>query len=203
MLIHGFFYAYNMTKEESKLFLNVPEGIDLHDFFQAQLFEYKQFFIQRSPIPILFFNKLDKLHKMNEAYYVLQEIEFKTLSTEHTNIQLVFSKQVLEAFNQWEKEKSKLKQQIFIANDALKLSCIIESYLEITKLYYQQWYQPNFENNNELLSKEPDPMEIYQAILQFNKQGGSYFKDILEIADTFILQKEMKRLSLLLENHFS
>ncbi len=186
-----------MTVNEANVFFPHEEHDDLFDLFEDRIFEYKQFFLAKTPIRKVFESKLDKLMQMNNAFKLLTEqVDHQPNIFEVKNI--VFSDNILEAFNQWEIEKGNSKKEIMLSNDAYSLKKSVISYLFIVDKYREKWTtDKEIDLDVPQLSKDEDPMEVLSAIKEFNAQGGEVFNDILKMNSNSFLLKEMKRLSLL------
>lgn len=187
-----------MTIEEAKLFFKLEEEDDIQDAYDEQLFEFKQFFLSKPIISKVFKSKLEKLAKFEEAFCLLTDSRFKPLIAEKTSI--VFSDNVLEAFQRFEQLKSELKQQISLATSSSDLAQKVDSLLVVTYTYYQKWRTSELlPVEIDVIAKDPDTMELLTAIRAFNMQGGERFEDISSQKNQPVLMKEMKRVSLLLE----
>jgi len=190
-----------MTLQEAKLFFPFEEADDLDDLYAERLFEYKQFFISKTPIRKVFESKLVKLKQMHDAYCLLTNMPIVEVENKQYNV-VQFSDEIKSAFSEWERLKSQVKQELTIANHALQLIQTISWYLSIVDTYRLKWYTEELiEVEIDQLSKDPDPMEILQAINDFEQSGGKTFEDILKMRSNIYLLKEMKRLSLLVKNY--
>lgn len=190
-----------MTKEEAKLFFPYNEEDILSDLYDDRLFEYKQFFLAKTPIRKVFEAKLDKLNQLDKAYAVLSEtpvVQEEIVLPE----QIVFSDEVLAAFNQWEQLKGTSKQKIATSFDAATLAKSVREYLLVVDCYRKKWYtDQEIAIEVTQVSKDEDPMAVLEAIKAFNASGGKKFDDILKLNTNSFLLKEMKRLSLLIKNY--
>lgn len=186
-----------MTIKEAQLFFPHEESDQLIDLYEDRLFEYKQFFLSKAPIRKVFVSKMDKLKQMEEAYFVLSNIEVSVISI-NAQTTITFSDEVLKAFTEWELFKSQFKQQLMLSNDGQSIIKTVTDFLSVVDLYHSKWYtDEEIDIEIETLSKDPDPMYVLEAIKDFNSQGGVYFDDILKMNTNSFLLKEMKRLSLL------
>lgn len=190
-----------MTHDEAKLFFPYTEDDDLSDLYDERLFEYKQFFLSKTPVRKVFESRLDKLAQMDKAYCVLSGKEIKAEKDcicEKTH----FSDVILEAFNQWEQSKGSRKRQIMLSRDASALKQNVLSYLCLVDDYRLKWYtEQDIDLEIAQLSKDEDPMEVLAEIKSFEEEGGINFEDILKMNTNSFLLKEMKRLSLLVKNY--
>ncbi len=190
-----------MTLQEAILFFPHQESDDIYDLYEERLFEYKQFFLSKVPIRKVFASKISKMKQMELAFTILggevekskSVIEFETF---------IFSDQILEAFRQFEILKNQLKSQITKALYASEIEDIVFQILHLQTIYIEKWieYFPftNVTTEGIIISKEPDQMELLEAIRQFNNAGGIIFGDFLlkseKIPDALV--NEMKRLYL-------
>lgn len=190
-----------MTQEEAKLFFPYEAGDDLTDLYDERLFEYKQFFLSKTPIHKVFLSKLEKLRQMDKAYQTLVGNSFEEFPASVVSVP-PFSDVIREAFTQWEQAKGISKQQLMMAQDARTLHLAVEHYLSVVAEYRQKWYTDQ-EIDAEILqvSKDEDPMEVLEAIRAFEAAGGKNFDDLLKLNNNSFLLKEMKRLSLLIKNY--
>lgn len=190
-----------MTPEEARLFFPCDEDDDLSDLYLERLFEYKQFFLSKTPIRKVFESRLEKLIQMDRAYRIISGDEIFPDDMQ-LNETVSFSDGLREAFNQWEELKGKSKQLIMHSNNALILQRNVLYYLRIVDEYRLKWYtESEIDIEISQLSKDEDPMEILSAIKSFEEEGGIYFEDILKLGTNSFLLKEMKRLSLLVKNY--
>jgi len=194
-----------MTHQEALLFFPLSTDEQIEDIYLARLFEYKQFFVTKTPIRKLFQGKLNKLMQMDSAYRVLSN-QKNNLNINNTNsdfsCNIDFSNVVSEAFSQWETEKGKIKHQILSSMNAQELEKNVFIYLNIAEKYYRCWYcKKTIDVALENISVDSDPMEILRQIQIFESKNGRYFSDIIRMNNNVVLLKEMKRLSLLIENY--
>jgi len=190
-----------MTLQEAEVFFPLSTELPLEEIYAERLFEYKQFFLTKTPIWKTFNAKLKKLMAMDTAYHIITEQQPHD-SVEYTREPITFSKIVSEAFHQWERVKGSLKQEIMIAESAVELQQKVLFYIETTDNYRQAWFcEHELDIEVTVLATEEDPMEILQQIKLFEAQGGRFFDDIPKLKNNLLLLKEMKRLSLLFANY--
>ena len=189
-----------MTTEEAKIYLPFSDSDEIEDFYQDKLFEFKHFFLIQAPIEKVFLAKLVKLEKLDLAYETLTK---STISkSEKQRLDFNFSDEIRNAFYLFEEEKSKFRVKISSAENGFELKQAVKQILDLVKAYRQKWaIGLQLDIQIDVLSKEPDSMEIHQAIIEFVNQGGVFFKDIIEQKNNPTLMKEMKRVSLLIEKY--
>ena len=187
-----------MTESEARLFFPFEEGDDLEDLYDERFFEFKQFFLTKAVVGRVFHAKLDKLIKFENAYTCLIHSEFKNVDVHFESIN--FSDVVSEAFALFEQKKGEIRQKIGQARGSKDLIPYVEQLIELVRSYYQKWQSPaELDVKIESISKEPDSMQLLRAIKEFESAGGKTFQDVLEQKGNEELQKEMKRVSLLLQ----
>jgi len=189
-----------MNYQEALLFFPCTENDDLFELYEEKIFEYKQFFISKIPIKKVFLAKEKKMLQMNEAYMVISKNYFNlnnSISNSYT-----LTKDILDCFNLYQKHKNELKIKLSICSNALEISEVIHFQISLEELYIEEWAHSFQENETStegiILSKEPDPMTLLNAIKEFNLAGGITFEDIRlkRNISPELLINESKRLSL-------
>ena len=181
-----------MTKEEARLLFSPSDG-EFEDYFEDQLFEFKQYFLSKPPIRKLYQSKLGKLQQLEEAYCALGyavNSNFYELNT------FVYSDDVKDAFFSWEKVRGDFKLKLLRATCYSDIANLTEELLNQYEAYTKLWVQ-TFEVNEAKVSLEPDPMMLVEAIQDFNQSGYACFKDLAHLNDDNPLLNESKRLTLL------
>ena len=187
-----------MTENELKIFFPFNENDDLDDLFEERLFEFKQFFIQKTIIPKVFEAKIEKLLKIDKAYNILKNNLKEQFSTSF-KIENPFEieQNILTVFNRYQIQKNEIKTQLQQSQSTVELIQYVRTLILLTKFYLDKWV--DIPTHKEIVvSKEPDPMELLKAIKEFNLKGGVNFVDISEKINICpdILIFESKRLSL-------
>ncbi len=187
-----------MTENELKIFFPFNENDDLDDLFEERLFEFKQFFIQKTIIPKVFEAKIEKLLKIDKAYNILKNNLKEQFSTSF-KIENPFEieQNILTVFNRYQIQKNEIKTQLQQSQSTVELIQYVRTLILLTKFYLDKWV--DVPTHKEIVvSKEPDPMELLKAIKEFNLKGGVNFVDISEKINICpdILIFESKRLSL-------
>lgn len=189
-----------MTEKEALTLFGLEAGFEsdeLQDALEEQLFELKRFFISRAPIRKLFQSRLDKLGKIHLALKVLQA-DFG-FSSNMPAFAFPNSEDILEVFQIYQQENRALKTGIAQSANPLEITVLAERLLMLEKAYAEKWALEPKEEEETLVSRESDPMEILAAIKAFRAKGGKSFKDLEKAENTVpeTLINEMKRLSLL------
>jgi hypothetical protein len=180
-----------MTKEEALAYL----GEDWEDVFEEEVFALKQQLLTLLPVHKLYQSKIDKWKKLEEAFVSLggkleEDVHFETPN-------FSFSEQLLEAFESYQKHKNNLKLKLTQITTSSSLINICNSLIELELKYALKW-NLNVEVDQVVLSSQPDPMEILQAIKLFNNEEGYTFTDLKEKINVApkVLIEEQKRLTL-------
>lgn len=174
---------------------------DLIDLYEDKIFEFKQYFLSKTPIFKLFESKLSKLEKIGNAYNILTNIkvEFNASRLEFNGSQT----EILANYLRFQEEKNRIKTKISNSSNDLELVSWVKNLLELEKINAQDWCSEVKIDANILVSKEPNPMEILEGIKIYQQNGGDNFDQLkkLENNPPEILIQEMKRLSLLLKKY--
>lgn len=193
-----------MTKTEALHEFQLEDNFDeddLIDLYDEKIFDFKQYFLSKTPIFKLFESKLSKLEKIGNAYHLLTNINL-----EFTETKLEFNSsqpEILANYLHFQEEKNRIKTKISNSENAFELISWVKNLLELEKMNSQHWFSQLEIDANILVSKEPNPMEILEGIKIFNQNGGTNFDQLkkLENNPPEILIQEMKRLSLLFKKY--
>lgn len=193
-----------MTKTEALHEFQLDDAFDeddLIDLYEEKIFEFKQYFLSKTPIFKLFESKLSKLEKIGNAYSLLTNI-----NVEITETKLEFNDsqtEILANYLHFQEEKNRIKTKISNSDNAFELVSWVKNILELEKMNAEHWFSEIEIDANILVSKEPNPMEILEGIKIFNQNGGTNFDQLkkLENNPPEILIQEMKRLSLLFKKY--
>jgi hypothetical protein len=193
-----------MTKTEALHEFQLDDAFDednLIDLYEEKIFEFKQYFLTKTPIFKLFESKLSKLEKIGNAYSLLtnSKVEFTETKLEFNGSQA----EILANYLRFQEEKNRMKTKISHSENAFELVSWVKNLLELEKMNAQHWFSEIEINANILVSKEPNPMEILEGIKIYNQNGGTNFHQLkkLENNPPEILIQEMKRLSLLFKKY--
>lgn len=174
---------------------------DLIDLYEEKIFEFKQYFLSKTPIFKLFESKISKLEKIGNAYSLLtnSNVEFNETKLEFNDSQA----EILANYLHFQEEKNRIKTKISNSENAFELVSWVKNLLKLEKMNAQHWFSEIEIDANILVSKEPNPMEILEGIKIFNQNGGTNFDQLkkLENNPPEILIQEMKRLSLLFKKY--
>jgi hypothetical protein len=193
-----------MTKTEALHEFQLDDAFyedDLIDLYEEKIFEFKQYFLSKTPIFKLFESKLSKLEKIGNAYNLLTNI-----NVEFTETKLEFNgsqAEILANYLHFQEEKNRMKTKISNSENAFELVSWVKNLLELEKMNAQHWFSEIEIDANILVSKEPNPMEILEGIKIYQQNSGFNFDQLkkLENNPPEILIQEMKRLSLLFKKY--
>jgi|TARA_R110000737_G_scaffold17480_2_gene35213 stalled ribosome alternative rescue factor ArfA len=188
--------------QNDHLFFPHQEGDDLEDRYEELLFEDKQFFTTRAIVPKVFRARIEKMKKREEAFRRLTSIK------ERENIELVPLKfestaDIHQNYLNFQKDRALVMQQLYRTQECNSVIRLIEQLVHRYIAYLLPWQLVKVEEvEGIIISKEPDPTELYNALKAFSDEGG---KNVNEIQSLFfngkvLLENEAKRLSLLLQN---
>ena len=183
-----------MKKSEASLYLSVEEGVSLREAYEEKLFEWKNFFVHRFPIPKLFNKKLEQLDRLEQAYAVLGGGNIEVPASPIKSV--VYDSNLKQSFQHFFEDRNQLKKQLFAATTATEIIFIVQGLIEITRAYAKSWSAPSLDNADVLVSKEVDPVELLKAIDDAISQGVLIITDITKLSDGHMVLNEAKRLSL-------
>jgi len=190
-----------MTIAEAHLLLAPEEPDDLQDMYEEKLFEYKQFFLSKSPIAKLFAAKLTRMQHLHEAFMLLGgELEPETI--ELTDFP-AFTAEIRSSYDAYQAQKNGFRRQLSNGRSAYVIAACAEALVILEKQFAACWFTEAVAVEEVIVSKDPDPMEVLHAISQYAEQGGTRFAQLknLENNPPQVLVHEMKRLSLLFKKY--
>ena len=180
-----------MTYEEALTYL----GEDWEDTFEEEIFALKQQILTLIPIQKLYQSKIEKCKKLEEAFVFLGG----RLATENSFAvnDFTFSDVILESFQNYQQYKNQLKLNITQINTSNLLKIVCDSLIKLEVKYSNLWSLSD-SVDKVVLSTQPDPMEVLQAIKRFNELKGYTFSDLKEMINVApkVLVEEQKRLTL-------
>lgn len=182
-----------MTTSEAKQFLSLSDGDSLEDVYEEKVFEWKNFFVNRFPVPSLFRSKIKQLEKLEDAYLVLGGA---TSGSGNASIELEFSSSFKEAFHQFSQRRSVLKSQLFQSESASTIGSVVQVLIDLTESYARVWNDTELDTAGVVISKEPDPMDLLEAIIDAEKRGVHNISKIDILPMDHMVLNEAKRLSL-------
>ncbi len=188
--------------QNNHLFFPHNEGDDLEERYEELLFEDKQFFTTKAVVSKVFRARIEKMKKREEAF---RSLTSSTISENYEPIQLSFEKtsDLHQNYLNFQKDRALLMQQLYRAKECQTVIDMIEHLLNRYVAYLVPWQMNRKEETaGVIISKEPDPTDLYNALKAFSEAGG---KNVNEIQTLFyngksLLETESKRLSLLFQN---
>ncbi len=187
--------------QNDQLFFPHNDGDDLEDRYEELLFEDKQFFTTKAIIPKVFRARIERMRKREEAFRRIS----KTSPSENISIVSVDQEiitDLLENYLRFQKVRSELMKQLYKVHECNSVILLIEQLLEYQLFYLMPWKISEIDGEKDIvISKEPDPSELFNAIKAFSEAGGSNVNEIqtLFFNGKSLLETETKRLSLLLQ----
>lgn len=183
-----------MESSEAKLYLPCTDDESLEDVYDQKLFEWKNFFVNRFPIPKLFDKKIEQLKRLQEAYSDLGGSA--VIGTIEPETATVFSKNLKESFLKYSEERYALKMRLFTAGSAHELTSLIQALLKLTAAYAAVWENKVLDVSGVVVSKEPDPMDLLQALNDAESLGVQTVDQVKTLPADHLVLNEAKRLSL-------
>lgn len=188
-----------MIKEDALLYFPLTEEIDINDLYDELLFEQKQFLSNRMPISKVFNSRISRLKKMDEAF-----VFFGGQKREPAKIEVPLSAcindSIHESYQVFQQNLNQIRLTIFKASNVTELVSSIDqlfkNQIEFARKFEPLDYPIEIQP---IVSKEPDAMEIIQAIQSANKIGITKFNELSQLPADNILVQEANRLSLWLK----
>lgn len=188
-----------MIKEDALLYFPLNEDVDIDDLYDDLLFEQKQFLSNRMPISKVFNARILRLKKIDEAYTFLggnnkisKGISIELLLLENNSIQ--------ETYQTFQQNLNRIKLEMFNAKSIADLLNVIELLFKNQFAFAQKFETPEISIDVQpIISKEPDAMEIIEAIRIAKTNGITQFKELSQLPSDNILVQEANRLSLWLK----
>ena len=164
-----------MNKLEAAVIVSLEQYEDLETCYEEKLFEYKQFFTQKTIVGPVFRSKLDKARQLKEAFDVLGVQTDDAISVLPKAFESDASiKKHVDNFEQFKADYKAVVTRVLTFDS---LEQIIPFLLEQFYAYARTW--SDFEEYAQpLLGKEPDPMDFYQAVKSVQAQGIETWEDL-------------------------
>lgn len=185
-----------MTRQEALIYLPLQEDEDPLDTLTEKLFDFKQFFLSKVVLHQTFNARIAKLKLIEEACGVLGVLVESEQNMIYT--QPEFPENILQAYHLFQSEKSVLKVQMTKASTPGDIAQIALEMLKLNEHFQSCWPEIDECPEEVLISREPDPMDLLQAIKRSAQEGISTFSDLglLKNDPSNMLLTEMKRISL-------
>lgn len=188
-----------MTEAEAHLYLPHNEEDELDDVFEHKLFEQKQFFLQRGPIPTLISGRLNKMMKVQEAFIYFGG-ELKEFSLKHVEFLPYDSEIIRESFNTHAQNENRVKILINASRSTEEVRYFLKQWVELIRTYARKWQFSDRKVSDSIkLSSTQDTMQLLEEIRRFEQLGYSSFGDLQHLLTDNPLVAEANRLSLWLK----
>jgi len=188
--------------QNDHLFFPHNEGDDLEERYEELLFEDKQFFTTKAIVPKVFRARIEKIKKREEAFRRLTSIATKE-SFEPAQLLFETTSDLHQNYLNFQKDRALVMQQLYRAQECQVVIALIEQLLNRYIAYLIPWQtNDEAETDGVIISKELDPTNLYNALKSFSEAGGINVNEIqtLFFNGKSLLETEVKRLSLLLQN---
>jgi hypothetical protein len=187
-----------MTMEDALLYFPYNNEIDIDDLYDELLFEQKQFLSNRMPISKVFNSRIARLKKIDEAFVFFGGKNEAAL--DELKLLVYDNDSIYESYQVFQKNLNQVRLSIFKASNVTELISTIDVLFK-----NQIEFARNFPTINQsleanpIISKEPDAMEIIEAIQSATKIGITKFNELSQLPADNILVQEANRLSLWLK----
>jgi hypothetical protein len=187
-----------MDKALAKLLFQVPSDGDPQDVYDHLVFEHRNFFLSKSPIPTIFRARLAKAIQLQQAAFLEfpEEIDWDITEPNLQLIETEWAQNWLVDFGKLQVFRNQMKLHLHRLPHPTMWKDPIESWLD-TEMTYAKLYGEDLSVDAEVLvSKEPDPMRIWQELtnLVFPSTPENLKFHSKDLSST--LQVEQKRLHL-------
>lgn len=186
-----------MTEAEALIYF--PDGrVELEDVFSEKLFEIKQFLLSRFPNSKIFQGRIEKLRSFQDAFEVLGGTLMKK-NSEGYSFDVTLSS-VRKTVTDYTIARNALKMSLLRSEDGESIKQVLDNLIHVTTIYASAWSHHGAAGDEDILiGKEPDPMELMNALKEYETDGYQSFKDLVHLEIENPLVKESKRLSLWLK----
>lgn len=169
------------------------------DAIDEILFVQKNYFLTKLAVAKLFEPKiklLNQLEEVAEAFSLKNELNKKGFLWEEND-------ELLPAYHFYYRLRNQLKQKLLQSPFSGEVAYYAELMCQYQKQYAAQWNVVNSDFTNVLVSQEPDPMLLLEALRQYQNNGGNSFAQLADKQNNppEILLNEQKRLSLLFQKY--
>ncbi len=163
-----------------------------------ELFEIKQFAVQRTPVLKLYQRKMERLEVLIEIQNDLFPEDVVLPLTEEITLLPYNQATVLELFTAYFSNKNKVKQRMFGSQSVVEVLKLLHQMCVVEKEFGRIF---DFLEVDEtvLVSKEPDAMLVFDLLKETTEKGIKTLEDYKINVNNLpnALLNEMKRLSLL------
>lgn len=186
-----------MTKNEAYAILSINPEDDLEEIYESQLFSFKSFFTSKPIVWGVFIPKIEKLNKLEEAFFLLgiKSTDFDSTQT----FKLDKSNIIIELFNDFQVIKNQLYLLIHRSGSIKELTFYVRQLLDVSSDYNSHWPEIILDDTTVLLSNAADLMELHTEMNKMHEMGIRTFQNLIDDKNTTIncVKKESLRLYLL------
>ena len=125
-----------MDKAEAECVFAARGVLGYEEFYEEELFEYKNFFRSKPPVAKVFKGKIQKLQRLQEAYDLLVGEEGDVSSRRNNSD---FNDNVLDAFNEYFRQRNLIMHRINISQSGSSLIEAVAEYLQLFNEYSKKW----------------------------------------------------------------
>ncbi|MDB4648436.1 hypothetical protein OAF64_00415 [Crocinitomicaceae bacterium] len=146
-----------MDQKKAELLLQLKNYRDCHEAYESIVFEIKSMLLNQGVIPKVMRKRQERLLIIHEAYLLLSAQKETTINIEAP---VVKGTNWESLFLEYEKNKSKLKRQIALSNDARLISIAIDR-LILNQLNWSAYFDFDYSQVGlPTLGKEMDSMQL-------------------------------------------
>jgi hypothetical protein len=164
-----------MNVAEALAYLGISDISEVEARKSQLLFDAKQFFTKQPIIRQVFQQRITKLKRQYEALVIVtnepEQIEAVDEGKENQFEKYIQNAKhnLIDQFNGFQAEKTKLYGSIFSSKSIVELIGYAEDVLQAYDDFLELWDWPYEGDANVLIGKEPDVMEVLNAIKQLEK----------------------------------
>lgn len=166
-----------MTKEEALHFLGLSAGeVDtLVDRLEEELFEHKKFILSMNPVIAVLKKRVEKINVLNEISRVFQLDDGGHIISEGGEFKE--QKSLKDFYREYEQKNARIKTTVAAASTPMQLMAAVNQLIKLKAYYYERFSKfvpPSATGKDEpvvVLGKEPDAMELLEAIKEWEETG--------------------------------
>ncbi len=184
--------------DEKANYFKTSDIDEIEEIYEQEIFELKQFFMSRAPIAKLFRGRLNKLKKLQKAY------DQGDSSQNKQDFEYVFpgeEENLLISYKAFQATKNQIRLKIANELNGFNLIHWVQLLIDLEKHNAKQWcaFEEMEEDEDVIVSKEPNPIDMIDAIQEYAALGGKNLQQLKRFENNppNVLVQEMKRLSLL------
>ena len=181
-----------MDKKTAELLLNTKDFDSPFEAYEHQLFHIRKTLIIQTVVPSLLYKKIERLHKLSDAYTHFDEVNETIAGYE---LKPFNGENLLEKFICYEQNKSLIKQHMSKILDASHLEQGILRLIDNLALWAKELKDLKLEHIEvKSISKELDSMTMLTLFNEIDKRGNRSYLDY-----DIQLLKEFRRIQILSE----